>query len=115
MAAFSHDRLASAMEDFIRSSPGRGKKFGSKPYPAARRPGLAALGDVFGMTQVRKHKPLFWVFLMIYHAAFLLLILGHERYRPFYVLGQAALWVVVATSVVSGVAYYRSYSRSVAS
>jgi len=51
-------------------------------YPAARRPGLAALGDVFGMTQVRKHKPLFWVFLMIYHAAFLLLILGHLDILP---------------------------------
>jgi CDP-diacylglycerol---glycerol-3-phosphate 3-phosphatidyltransferase len=45
-------------------------------------------------------------------AAILLLILGHERYRPFYVLGQAALWVVVATSLVSAVAYYRSFSRA---
>jgi CDP-diacylglycerol--glycerol-3-phosphate 3-phosphatidyltransferase len=47
--------------------------------------------------------------------AILLLILGHERYRPFFVLGQAALWVVVVTSVVSGVAYYRSYARASAS
>jgi CDP-diacylglycerol--glycerol-3-phosphate 3-phosphatidyltransferase len=46
--------------------------------------------------------------------AILLLILGHERYRPFFVLGQLALWVVVATSLVSAVAYYRSYSRSTA-
>jgi CDP-diacylglycerol---glycerol-3-phosphate 3-phosphatidyltransferase len=45
-------------------------------------------------------------------AAILLLILGHERYRPFYVLGQVALWVVVATSLVSAVAYYRSFSRA---
>jgi len=45
-------------------------------------------------------------------AAILLLILGHERYRPFFVLGQAALWVVVATSIVSAVAYYRSFSRA---
>jgi nitrate reductase gamma subunit len=51
-------------------------------HPAAARPGLAALGDTFGMTQVRKHKPLFWVFLMIYHAAFLLLILGHLDILP---------------------------------
>jgi nitrate reductase gamma subunit len=51
-------------------------------YPAARAPGLAALGDTFGMTQVRKHKPVFWVFLMIYHIAFLLLILGHLDILP---------------------------------
>jgi nitrate reductase gamma subunit len=51
-------------------------------YPAAGKPGLAALGDTFGMTQVRKHKPLFWVFLMVYHVAFLLLILGHLDILP---------------------------------
>jgi len=51
-------------------------------YPAARRPGLAALGDTFAMPQVRKHKPLFWVFLMIYHVAFVLLILGHLDILP---------------------------------
>jgi nitrate reductase gamma subunit len=43
---------------------------------------MASLGDVFGMTPVRKHKPLFWVFLMLYHAAFLLLILGHLDILP---------------------------------
>lgn len=48
-------------------------------------------------------------------AAILLLILGHERYKPFYVLGQAAMWVVVVTSIVSAVAYYRSFSRATAS
>ncbi len=46
-------------------------------YPAAKAPGLAALRDTFAMTQVRRHKPGFWVFLMIYHVAFALLILGH--------------------------------------
>jgi nitrate reductase gamma subunit len=46
-------------------------------YPRRRQPVLAAVGETFGMTQVRKHKPLFWVFLMVYHAAFLALILGH--------------------------------------
>jgi nitrate reductase gamma subunit len=51
-------------------------------YPAAARPSLAALGDTFGMTQVRRHKPVFWVFLMIFHAAFLLLILGHLDIFP---------------------------------
>jgi nitrate reductase gamma subunit len=51
-------------------------------YPAAGRPGVAALRDTFAMPQVRKHKPLFWVFLMVYHAAFLLLVLGHLDILP---------------------------------
>ena len=44
--------------------------------------------------------------------AILLLILGHNGYRPFFVLGQIALWVVVAASVVSALDYYRSYARA---
>ena len=51
-------------------------------YPAKKAPGLAALGDVFGMPQVRKHSPVFWVFLMIYHVGFVLLILGHLDVLP---------------------------------
>jgi nitrate reductase gamma subunit len=51
-------------------------------YPAARAPGLAVLGDTFAMPQVRRHRPLFWAFLMIYHAAFVLLILGHLDILP---------------------------------
>jgi nitrate reductase gamma subunit len=51
-------------------------------YPVRKRPGLAALGDTFAMPQVRKHKPLFWVFLMMFHAGFLLLILGHLDIFP---------------------------------
>jgi CDP-diacylglycerol--glycerol-3-phosphate 3-phosphatidyltransferase len=46
--------------------------------------------------------------------AILLLILGHEGYRPFFLLGQAALWVVVILSVVSAVDYYRRYARATA-
>ena len=51
-------------------------------YPAPRNPALAAIGDTFAMPQVRRHRPLFWVFLMIYHAAFILLILGHLDILP---------------------------------
>ena len=51
-------------------------------FPARRRPGLAALGDVFSMPQVRRHNPLFWVFLMLYHLGFLFLILGHLDLFP---------------------------------
>lgn len=51
-------------------------------FPASKRPGLAALKDTFLMPQVRRHKPLFWVFLMIFHISFLLLILGHLDILP---------------------------------
>jgi nitrate reductase gamma subunit len=51
-------------------------------FPASKKPGLTALKDTFTMPQVRKHKPLFWVFLMIFHISFLLLILGHLDILP---------------------------------
>jgi nitrate reductase gamma subunit len=51
-------------------------------YPASKRPKLTALKDTFLMPQVRKQKPLFWVFLMIFHISFLLLILGHLDILP---------------------------------
>ncbi len=51
-------------------------------YPAARRPGLAALAETLTMPQVRRHRPLFWVFLVVYHLAFILLILGHLDILP---------------------------------
>lgn len=51
-------------------------------FPASKKPKLAALADTFTMPQVRKHKPLFWVFLMIFHISFLLLILGHLDILP---------------------------------
>jgi len=56
--------------------------FSLKLHPAAKRPGLAALRDTFAMPQVRKHAPLFWVFLMVYHVAFLLLIVSHLDLFP---------------------------------
>jgi CDP-diacylglycerol--glycerol-3-phosphate 3-phosphatidyltransferase len=44
--------------------------------------------------------------------AILALILGEEeRLRPLGVVGYAALWVVVATALVSAVDYYRRFSR----
>jgi nitrate reductase gamma subunit len=51
-------------------------------FPASKRPKLAALADTFTMPQVRKHKPMLWVFLMIFHISFLLLILGHLDILP---------------------------------
>lgn len=42
--------------------------------------------------------------------AILLLILGHDHLGGFFVLGQIALWVVLASAVVSAVDYYRRFN-----
>jgi CDP-diacylglycerol--glycerol-3-phosphate 3-phosphatidyltransferase len=44
--------------------------------------------------------------------AILLLLLGWERFPLLLMAGRAALWVVLATSLVSGVDYYRRFSRA---
>lgn len=51
-------------------------------YPAADRPLLAALGDALGMKQIRKRKPVFWFFLMVFHIGLILLALGHLDILP---------------------------------
>ncbi len=55
---------------------------------ARRAPGwLGALADSFLLPTVRRHNPLLWVFLMIFHVCLLLLILGHlELFKRFEVL-----------------------------
>ena len=47
--------------------------------------------------------------------AILLLILGWERVPALLVLGQAALWVVLFTAVVSAVDYYQGFQRAMSS
>jgi CDP-diacylglycerol--glycerol-3-phosphate 3-phosphatidyltransferase len=44
--------------------------------------------------------------------AILLLILGWERVPALLILGQAALWVVLLTAVVSAVDYYQGFQRA---
>ncbi len=46
-------------------------------FPAKSPAWLWALHDTFLLPTVRRHKPLLWVFLMAFHIAFLLLIIGH--------------------------------------
>jgi len=53
-----------------------------KIYPSAKSPGTKALNDTFAMPQLRRHKPLFWVFLVIFHISLILLILGHLDILP---------------------------------
>lgn len=47
--------------------------------------------------------------------AILLLILGWERWPVLLVLGQAAMWVVLITAVVSAVDYYQGFQRAMIS
>lgn len=47
--------------------------------------------------------------------AILLLILGWERMPALLVLGQAALWVVLLTAVVSAVDYYQGFQQAMGS
>ena len=42
--------------------------------------------------------------------AILALILAHGQMREFFVIGQAALWVVVVTALVSAADYFRRFS-----
>src|SRR5205814_6060344 len=45
--------------------------------------------------------------------AILALILAHGQSWPFYWIGQAALWVVVVTALVSGADYFRRFNEVV--
>ena len=46
-------------------------------YPFKRPAWLRALLDTFLFPTVRRHKPLLWVFLIVFHIGILLLIIGH--------------------------------------
>lgn len=46
-------------------------------YPERKHRWLWALYDTFLLPTVRRHNPLFWVFLMLFHICILLLIIGH--------------------------------------
>ena len=46
-------------------------------YPERRPQWLWALHDTFLLPTVRRHNPVFWVFLMLFHICFFLLIIGH--------------------------------------
>ncbi|MBW2064364.1 MAG: respiratory nitrate reductase subunit gamma [Deltaproteobacteria bacterium] len=55
-------------------------------FPEKRPKWPLVLYDTFLMPTVRRHKPVLWVFLMAFHIAFLLLIIGHlELIREFQV------------------------------
>jgi nitrate reductase gamma subunit len=46
-------------------------------FPVRRPRFIRALYDTFLLPTVRRHNPVFWVFLMLFHLSFLLLVIGH--------------------------------------
>lgn len=59
-------------------------------FPERRPRWLWALGDAFLLPATRRFKPFFWVVLMLFHLAFLLIIIGHidliAEIKPFEVI-----------------------------
>ena len=59
-------------------------------FPEKRPKWLWALHDTFLLPTVRRHNPVFWVFLMLFHISFLLLIIGHleliDEFRVFQII-----------------------------
>jgi nitrate reductase gamma subunit len=51
-------------------------------YPETRHTVLATLGDALGMRQVRKRRPVFWLFLATFHVGLILLFLGYVDILP---------------------------------
>lgn len=46
-------------------------------YPEKKPRWLFALSDTFLLPTVRRHKPLLWIFLMVFHLGLLFLLIGH--------------------------------------
>lgn len=72
--------------------------------------GLRSLAYARGLTMPA--SPLGKLKMVSQVVAILLLILGWERMPLLLLAGQAALWVVMATALVSAVDYYRRYTRA---
>jgi nitrate reductase gamma subunit len=62
-------------------------------FPEKHPKWMWALHDTFLLPTVRRHNPLLWVFLMLFHVCFLLLIIGHVElfsdFRIFQVIPHA--------------------------
>jgi len=79
-------------------------------FPAKGPKWLGAIYDTFLFPSVLRHKPLLWVFLMLFHVGLLLLIIGHlELFKQFSVfqiiaheffLGQGYVGLTVAVALL---------------
>jgi CDP-diacylglycerol--glycerol-3-phosphate 3-phosphatidyltransferase len=72
--------------------------------------GLRSLAYARGLTMPA--SPLGKLKMVTQVVAILLLILGWERVPLLLVAGQAALWVVLGTALISAVDYYRRFNRA---
>lgn len=79
-----------------------------KIFPERKAAPLVAMWESFTMPTVRKKNPLFWIFLMLFHAGFLALILSHLDLLPQvkimppdspHMIGFGAVGVAVTISV----------------
>jgi nitrate reductase gamma subunit len=79
-------------------------------FPESRARWLWALHDTFLLPTVRRHYPVFWAFLMLFHISFALLIIGHlELFGDFAVfqviqheifLGRGFIGVILSVSLL---------------
>jgi nitrate reductase gamma subunit len=69
-------------------------------FPEKRPNWLWALYDTFLFPTVRRHKPVLWIFLVAFHIALLLLIIGHLE-----LLGEFAIFQVIPHEVFLGQGY----------
>ena len=66
-------------------------------FPDKRPRWVWALHDTFLLPTVRRHNPIFWVFLMLFHISFLLLIIGHLE-----LIGDFRIFQIVQHEVFLG-------------
>ena len=78
-------------------------------FPETKRPLLAAVVDTFTLPTVREHRPLLWFFLMMFHAAIVLLIVAHLDLIPQlsivsadspHMIGHGAVGIALTVSVL---------------
>jgi nitrate reductase gamma subunit len=79
-------------------------------FPEKRPRRLWAIHDTFLLPTVRRHNPLLWVFLMLFHISFLLLIIGHleliDEFRIFQIiehevfLGKGFVGLILSVSLL---------------
>jgi nitrate reductase gamma subunit len=79
-------------------------------FPKQRPTWLGALYDTFLLPTVRRHTPVLWVFVMLFHISFLLLIIGHVELvgeiRAFQIvrhevfLGKGIIGIILSVSLL---------------
>ena len=69
-------------------------------YPEKKPQWLFALHDTFFFPDVRRHQPVFWGFLMLFHICLLLLIVGHLE-----LFGDVAVFQVIPHEIFLGQGY----------